>query len=521
MSALLNHIKMVHELAAGIDGKMILASYGEGIPNKVEHFEVGDCEAMAQCAERWGKESERNVYMPLVVMRADLEEGRKGGEADIVAILGIVADFDDDDAKNWKKRLPFDPDYVYETSSGRFQAACLFVKPLSVAEAKSLGTRLKSFSRCDHGTADMSHIWRLPETQNYPSQKKINEGRSSEPQTVQTVKPWNGSLTCPEALSSILPEISNPVIELDNHNFVSDINVEKLPEELKNKIVKGVQEGEGDRSGIFYHVVCVLQNMRYSVDAIYSLLAAHPNGIAQKYAKRGDLRAQLEKCFSKAMETLSNEFDPLPPEYVGNILKQSNPLKAKLISSSTFVSAGEATWQDSGIPLFKHLLNRETVSVVFGPSNSGKSFLVLDMALHLAAGLDWAGYKCKERMAVLYLCTESGSSFGKRVVAARKKLGISENASLHEIPFAYYAARLDLLNNNDHLQKIQQLVDELEEKSGFKCGLVVIDTLSAAFGGGNENGEDMTKFANNMADIKFNKKVVIVDRNKVDIIITE
>lgn len=505
MNDLLKHIKMIHDRAVGIDGKIVLASYGEGLSSKIRHFQIGDYVSMAECAAQWSEESGRNVYAPLVVMRPSLPEGLKGGEVDIVAVLGIVADFDDDDAKNWKERLPFEPDYVYETSAGRFQAAYLFKKPLCVAEVKNLGIRLKSFSCCDHGTADMSHIWRLPDTKNYPSQKKLNEGRSPEPQTVKVVKSWAGSLACPDTLSSRLPEIPDPVIALESHDLISEINADDLPEDLRNKIINGVEQGQ--RSDIFYHVVCVLKNMCFSVDAIYSLLVTYPNGIAQKYALRNDLRKQVEKCFTKATNGFLDDFSSLPLDEIERIAKQNNPLKPIFLSSSSFISLGEATWRDSGVPLFKHFMNRETLVVVYGPSNSGKSFLVLDYALHLAAGLDWAGYKCKEKMAVLYICAESGSSFGKRVVAARNKLGLSENVPLHEIPFAYYTARLDLLSNKEHLKKIEQLIDELEKKSGFKCGLVVIDTLSAAFGGGNENGEDMTKFVNNMSDIKFNKKV--------------
>lgn len=505
MNDLLKHTKMIHDRAVGIDGKIVLASYGEGLSSKIRHFQIGDYVSMAECAAQWSEEFGRNVYAPLVVMRPSLPEGLKGGEADIVAVLGIVADFDDDDAKNWKERLPFEPDYVYETSAGRFQAAYLFKKPLCVAEVKNLGIRLKSFSCCDHGTADMSHIWRLPDTKNYPSQKKLNEGRSPEPQTVKVVKSWDGSLACLDTLSSRLPEIPDPVIALESHDLISEINADDLPEDLRNKIINGVEQGQ--RSDIFYHVVCVLKNMRFSVDAIYSLLVTYPNGIAQKYALRDDLRKQVEKCFTKATNGFLDDFSSLPLDEIERIAKQNNPLKPIFLSSSSFISLGEATWRDSGISLFKNLINRETVAVIFGPSNCGKSFLALDCALHLAAGLNWAGYKCKEKMAVLYVCAESGSSFGKRVVAARRKLNLPANVPLHEIPFAYYTARLDLLNNKRHLEKIGQLIDELEKESGFKCGLVVIDTLSAAFGGGNENGEDMTKFVNNMADIKFSKKV--------------
>lgn len=192
-----------------------------------------------------------------------------------------------------------------------------------------------------------------------------------------------------------------------------------------------------------------------------------------------------------------------------NILIEKKDV-AGLLESARYITIGEATYENSGVPIFKRFLNQETVNVLFGPSGSGKSFLTLDLAMSLAAGNDWAGYKCRQKMSVLYVCTESGSSFGKRVVAARRRYGIKQGAPLTEHPFAYYPAHVDLLHNKDHLKLIAKLVDDLERLSGYKCGLVIVDTLSAAFGGGNENGEDMTKFVNNMSEIKYRKKVSVL-----------
>jgi hypothetical protein len=90
------------------------------------------------------------------------------------------------------------------------------------------------------------------------------------------------------------------------------------------------------------------------------------------------------------------------------------------------------------------------------------------------------------------------------------RVGVKEGTSLQEHPFAYYPAHVDLLNNKDHVKLIKKLIDDLEKETGYKVGLVIVDTLSAAFGGGNENSEDMTKFVNNMADIKFSKKCAVL-----------
>ena len=78
--------------------------------------------------------------MPLAVFRSDLASGGKGLERDIIACLGIVADFDDPDAAKWPERLPIPPNYVLETSASRFQASYLFDKPeRSTSSSQCLG----------------------------------------------------------------------------------------------------------------------------------------------------------------------------------------------------------------------------------------------------------------------------------------------------------------------------------------------------------------------------------------------
>jgi hypothetical protein len=233
-----------------------------------------------------------------------------------------------------------------------------------------------------------------------------------------------------------------------------------------------------------------------------------------EHGKNKDLTArEIIRCYERSGNDFTAGLDQVD---LDRIAAQVNPLQKErekvqqLFDTAAFISSGDATIKSSGTPLFKHFMNAETVNVLFGPSGSGKSFLTLDMAMHLAAGKDWAGFKCKRKMAVLYICTESGASFGKRAVAARSRVGVKAGTSLKEHPFAYYPAHVDLLNNKDHLKLIAKLITDLEAKSGYKCGLVIVDTLSAAFGGGNENSEDMTKFVNNMSSIKFNRKVAVM-----------
>jgi hypothetical protein len=131
------HVEMIHQQAAqgNAEGKLVIASFGEDpttgkpLSPKIVHVRVGDVDCTVDEIVRLSRQPYRNVYMPLAVFRADLPPGNKGREDDIVAVLGLVADFDDPDAACWGDRLPVEPSCVLETSSGRFQAFYAFDKP--------------------------------------------------------------------------------------------------------------------------------------------------------------------------------------------------------------------------------------------------------------------------------------------------------------------------------------------------------------------------------------------------------
>jgi RecA/RadA recombinase len=271
-----------------------------------------------------------------------------------------------------------------------------------------------------------------------------------------------------------------------------------------------VDHKEGDRSARDFTLVKELKGEGFTLKEIAVILWNYLHG---KVSSVKNPVREIIRCYERSGNDFSAGLDQAD---LDRIEEQINPLKAeqekvqRLIDSASFITSGEATFVGSGIPLYKYFMNAETVNVLFGPAGSGKSFVTLDFAMHLAAGKDWCGFKCKKKMAVLYICTESGASFGKRTVAARDRVGVKAGTSITEHPFAYYPAHVDLLNNRDHLKLIASLIDKLESKSGYKCGLVIIDTLSAAFGGGNENSEDMAKFVNNMSEIKFKKKTAVL-----------
>jgi hypothetical protein len=247
----------------------------------------------------------------LAVHRRDLRPGGKGYEKDIVAVLGLVSDFDDEDAPRWAERLPIPPNYVIETSADRFQASYLFDRPCSVAEAKPIAERLKDFARCDHGTIDLSHVWRIPGALNWPNVKKIAGGRPREPQVARVVLPWNGTRPALADLAAALPGQLPELDALDRSNgatgpvqrFAEPVPsvemISLLVKALPDNLQKLITEPSDDRSKAIFSTVKELNKRGFDRGIIRRIIQVHPRGIGAKHVGRNDLDLDIDRILSK------------------------------------------------------------------------------------------------------------------------------------------------------------------------------------------------------------------------------
>ena len=84
-----------------------------------------------------------------------------------------------------------------------------------------------------------------------------------------------------------------------------------------------------------------------------------------------------------------------------------------------------------------HLLGLGETSIWYGEPGSGKSVLVGDLGLHVAAGRTWHGRQVKQG-AVLYVALERAAVVARRSIALRAEL------ALGSVPFALARGPLDL-----------------------------------------------------------------------------
>jgi len=141
----------------------------------------------------------------------------------------------------------------------------------------------------------------------------------------------------------------------------------------------------------------------------------------------------------------------------------------------------------TGDDFVEDLLIRAAMSVFYGPSNCGKTFFASDLALHVAMGKPWNGREVAQG-GVIYCALEGSHGIRNRVAAWAKHYGV-EGAPL---PFAIIPVALDMLNPEADTSRLIEAIQEAAAKMGWNVALVVMDTLSRAMAGGNENApEDM------------------------------
>jgi hypothetical protein len=132
-------------------------------------------------------------------------------------------------------------------------------------------------------------------------------------------------------------------------------------------------------------------------------------------------------------------------------------------------------------PLIEGLLDEGAFSVVYGDSGSGKTFVALDLAFHVACGTAWNGKQVAQGL-VVYIAAEGGRRIKTRLAAL--KAHFKPNA---EPLLALVRYPIDLRSNDANLQELVALVRTAERHVGEKCLWVVVDTLSRAIAGGDEN----------------------------------
>jgi hypothetical protein len=126
------------------------------------------------------------------------------------------------------------------------------------------------------------------------------------------------------------------------------------------------------------------------------------------------------------------------------------------------------------------LLIAGQMSVVYGPSNSGKTFFATDLAAHVALGRTWRDRDVSQG-GCLYIAAEGAWGIKNRLVAFRQHYDVAG-----DVPFAVLPQAVNMFDSVEDLDRLINTVRVLARDMGG-LRLIVLDTLSRVAAGADEN----------------------------------
>jgi len=130
--------------------------------------------------------------------------------------------------------------------------------------------------------------------------------------------------------------------------------------------------------------------------------------------------------------------------------------------------------------LIREVVPRSGVVLVYGPPKCGKSFLVFDIALHIALNRPYRGRRVTPG-AVVYIALEGERGLGARIAAFKAAHGLDDA----DPNFYVIATRLDLVED------CNSLIQDIKVQINVEPAAIVIDTLNRSYRGDENSAQDM------------------------------
>lgn len=179
---------------------------------------------------------------------------------------------------------------------------------------------------------------------------------------------------------------------------------------------------------------------------------------------------------------------PVPPPTALPVLETNRRLP--LLYASDIQITTEAS------DFVEDVLREKEFSVIYGESNCGKTFFMLDIAMHVALGRRWRD-KHVDQGGVIYAALEGGHGTKNRIMAFRQHHNITQ-----DIPLAVIPSNINFLDEKADLPALINAIGEASSRIG-NIKLIVVDTLARAMSGGDENNStDMGQIVINADQIR-------------------
>lgn len=233
----------------------------------------------------------------------------------------------------------------------------------------------------------------------------------------------------------------------------------------------GIEDPEEDAERVYYSL-----HPPFAFGADYVLAVA---------AKHGSPEYKESLLHERAATWFEPPADEEEPLFAAEEARQRAETRSEDVAAKAarfrfldFDAAADSALAQSNQPLIKGLLDCGTMSIMYGDSNEGKTFVAMDLGFHVGAGLEYGGMKTTQGL-VVYVAAEGGNGAKRRVMALRLKYG----EAAHGVRFKLLPMAVDLRRPDADLPAFVAALKGI----GEPIALVIVDTLSRALAGGDEN----------------------------------
>lgn len=471
------HLEALFKDSTGYDdGKIEIAYTGVHVKalNNALYFDVTDIDGAVDCVVEKNSTPGVNTYVGAAIRSPDCPPFGRSSSDDYYAAPYIWADIDDQEAAEAVKEnyegLP--PSIVVVTGRHPHTRAQLWWRMDEAIqdpkETKELLSGLKHAMHGDPAVVDPARVMRVGGSVAWPKK----EGRV--PELTSVVVPSNATKI---VNSDIIRKVYPPhVIELaSGERVLSDGKPRSIiTGNLQiEKLLVATQEA-GNWHFNMRDAVAAMIGQGWTDQQIKLATAPYSDGGTNDHDV-DNLITSARRSFGKPDEG----DNPLPATAIPTTAVVTDDGDVELRKLPLLYADDIEVVTDTK-DFVEDILREEEFSVVYGESNCGKTFLMLDMAMHVALGMDWRD-KEVDQGGVIYAALEGGQGTRNRIAAFRDKHNIKQ-----PIPLAIIPTGVNLLDTDGDVQSLIQAIEDAHAKLG-DVKLIVIDTLARAISGGDEN----------------------------------
>lgn len=477
-------------LATEYSQGLIEIAYGFPGPDHAAQFGIGRMDDAVTFAVEMNKDG-KNVYVGVNPRKPGTKMSKRASDSDVEIAVWQFADIDKNEAvEALKPKLALPPNINVITGRTPNPRPHLYwlldepVRNLSEWSARQQGLAAKLGG---DPVINPSRIMRLAGTVNYPNDRKMERGYRTELATLK-----------------VFDEDDRPPVPLGMFmGWCPPVKAQEMPSTSESKGIITSDTLGGAIPGNGVNVAGVLNAIR-SGDQWHNnmvRLVAHLAtrgrteaeilGLAASITLPGYTIDQTVREMRQALDGARRKWSIAPDDAPVTEEDFDRPATFELLDMDALENMPPPSW------LIDEMIPDHGLAILYGDPGGGKSFIAIDMGLRLSFGLDWHGTKVKQT-GVLYIAGEGARGIGKRVKGWRKHHAL-EGA---DAPFLLLPVAVQVLNA-DERTKLIHTINLAKERAGCDIGLVVIDTVSRALAGADENAQnEMSAFVDACAAVQ-------------------